>query len=235
MAFTPKRWEDEPDPLGVLQGTVQPTSGTPIDAAALIDLEQRLAANDSHLLAYRAPDGASTSTPPTSFGDDGDMCIVLPSWTGSRWRIGYQLIGPKTDGAWPSTVVASLAPPAVVSSSTLHGTGGVNVLGLSNLEGDVILAWGQLSILNTTGLLTGDRLHGSLKPSGTARDGTEALRRLGSGAGEAAPGAGSLGTVEFVTGSEPRPTGHDRYLWIGPDGITPGEMAVGDLLARAAA
>lgn len=42
MPFSVKNWIDEPDLLGVLSGTASPTSTTPLNAAALEDLETRL-------------------------------------------------------------------------------------------------------------------------------------------------------------------------------------------------
>lgn len=67
MAFTPKQWEDEPDPLGVLRGEVAPTSTTPLDAAALRDLEQRLAA---YAESQPGPKGDQGEQGPK--GDKGD-------------------------------------------------------------------------------------------------------------------------------------------------------------------
>lgn len=42
MPFDPTTWENEPDLLGVLKGTVPPTSTTPIDADGMNDLEDRV-------------------------------------------------------------------------------------------------------------------------------------------------------------------------------------------------
>jgi|GEM_PF-6996105 len=42
-ATIPKAWEDEPNLLAVLQGKAKPTSKTPVNAEALVDLEERLA------------------------------------------------------------------------------------------------------------------------------------------------------------------------------------------------
>lgn len=56
MAFSVKDWQDEPDPLGVLEGRAAPTSRTPLNADALKDMERRLSDyTDQEIQAIPAP------------------------------------------------------------------------------------------------------------------------------------------------------------------------------------
>ncbi|MDW5595773.1 hypothetical protein VSS74_15595 [Conexibacter stalactiti] len=81
------------------------------------------------------------------------------------------------------------------------------------------------------GSVTAAKLAAGLKPTGTATDATEAVRRLGSGAGEAVPGINGVGRVAHGAATDvSRPTGYALVIWIGSG--DPASKATGDLWIR---
>lgn len=85
----------------------------------------------------------------------------------------------------------------------------------------------------TDASVTAAKLAAALKPSGGAATTDEAVRRLGTGAGEAAPGVNGLGVVEHGTNAATtRPTGYAQILWVGS--VDPTNKVAGDIWMRAA-
>lgn len=68
MAFVKKTWQDEPDLIGVLRGETVPSSNTPLDAAGLSELEDRI---EAALNAAQVPIGGiipvALATAPTGY------------------------------------------------------------------------------------------------------------------------------------------------------------------------
>jgi hypothetical protein len=77
MPLSLKKWEDEPDPLKVLEGKAAPTSNTPLNAAGLVDLEERLGAYADGKQPLDADLTAIAGITP----DEGDMLI----YNGGKW------------------------------------------------------------------------------------------------------------------------------------------------------
>lgn len=97
--------------------------------------------------------------------------------------------------------------------------------------------WGDLptTLPPTDGSVTLASLVAALKPSGRAGAADEAVRRLGNGAGEAAPGINAVGAVIYSGDARvARPTGYALVFWIFPTGVTPTNMAATDVLIETA-
>jgi len=109
MAFGPKPWKDKPD------GT------TPISAAAMIDLEARLAAyTDSHIVQS----GATLPTTPAE-GEQFDLLFADGLYRRCTWR-GAANGGL---GAW---IVAGGGPPITASQSAAGQMGSTSLVRIPN-------------------------------------------------------------------------------------------------------
>jgi hypothetical protein len=127
IGFTPKTWEDEPNLLKVLQGLVKPTSKTPVDAAALVDLEKRLSDYTRDVVEPLTPEG-------------GDSVVIYSGSTDPAKRAMHLKVGTaaKPDETYgPPTRVSRTMK---VAESAFSGDGN---MGLGAITGVTVAAAGS--------------------------------------------------------------------------------------------